>query len=52
MNQPKDTLLLNEGAWKQTGQDTFIRKHFIEVVAHDLVALKPSVDPDGNGMLY
>lgn len=52
MNQPKDTLLLNEGAWKPAGQDTFIRKHFIEVVAHDLVALKPTVDPEGNGMLY
>jgi len=52
MNQPKDTLLINEGAWKPAGQDTFIRKHFIEVVSHDLVALKPTIDPDGSGLLY
>ena len=52
MNQPKDTLLINEGAWKPAGQDTFIRKHLIEVVSHDLVALKPTIDPDGNGYLY
>jgi hypothetical protein len=52
MNQPKDTLLINEGAWKAAGQDTFIRQHFIEVQAHDLVALKPTIDPDGSGLLY
>ena len=52
MNQPKDTLLINEGAWKPAGQDTFIRKHFIEVVSHDLVALNPTIDPDGSGLLY
>lgn len=51
-SQPKDTLLLNEGAWRPAGQDTFIRHRVVEVVAKDLVLEKRSLDPDGTGFLY
>lgn len=52
MNQPKDTLLINEGAWKAAGQDTFIRHRVVEIIAKDLVLEKRTLDPDGTGFLY
>jgi hypothetical protein len=41
----------SNGSWFTS--DTLIHiREYKEVIAHDLVKLKPTLDPDGTGMLY
>ena len=47
----RDTVYNSNGSWFTS--DTMIHvRQYREVIAHDLVKLKPTIDPDGTGMLY
>ena len=47
----RDTVYNSNGSWFTS--DTMIHvRQYREVIAHDLVKLKPTLDPDGTGMLY
>jgi hypothetical protein len=47
----RDTVYNENGSWLTS--DTLIRiREYKEVIAHELVTLKPTIDPDGVGMLY
>lgn len=47
----RDTVYNENGSWFTS--DTLIHiREYKEVIAHDLVKLKPTLDPDGTGMLY
>ncbi len=47
----RDTVHNENGSWFTS--DTLIHiREYKEVIAHDLVKLKPTIDPDGTGMLY
>ena len=47
----RDTVHNENGSWFTS--DTLIHiREYREVIAHELVTLKPTIDPDGVGMLY
>jgi hypothetical protein len=47
----RDTVYNDNGSWLTS--DTLIHiREYKEVIAHELVTLKPTIDPDGVGMLY
>jgi hypothetical protein len=47
----RDTVYNDNGSWFTSDTLVHIRQ-YREVIAHDLVKLKPTLDPDGTGMLY
>ena len=47
----RDTVFNDNGSWFTSDTMVHVRQ-YKEVIAHDLVKLKPTLDPDGTGMLY
>jgi hypothetical protein len=47
----RDTVYNENGSWFTSDTLVHIRQ-YKEVIAHELVTLKPTIDPDGVGMLY